>query len=363
MNDKKRILFLITELNIGGAEKYYLRLLPYLNNKYNIKFVALQGGKLLDDFSKSGIDTTVLELKNASLLFKSINRFYGIIKEFKPDLLVTVLLHADLFGRIFGRLFGIKTIVSNVQNCYYSRNDLTYKAVKHTSFLVNRYLPNSTSVKNYLVNNWKISEEKILVIPNFTDAVSFSQWKDEDSELAEYFMQLKEKNTRIIASLSSLNPHKRVSDLILAFKKYNDKNPNNNDIVLIFNDGVEKEKLQQLITQNGLNEKVKLMGLVTNTALIYQNADVISLNSEHEGMSSILQESMFFNIEIISTDVPENREVLEGYQGVQFYPVGDIDKLAQLLQYRYNNKIEFSFPHRYTAEYNIEMYNKLLENI
>ena len=107
-----------------------------------------------------------------------INRFGKIIQKEKPDILNSFLIHANLFTRVFGRMYGAKKIVCSVRNKHIKRPILVF-IDKLTSGLVNKYLPVSESVANFMIKKG-FNKKKIEVVPNGIEISDF------DSFIPEY---------------------------------------------------------------------------------------------------------------------------------------------------------------------------------
>jgi hypothetical protein len=112
---KKKILHLISGLDIGGTETQLLRVLPELQIYHENYVCCVRGhGPIGKQLEKKGVPVQYLEFKNI-LDLGVIYRFYKSIEKIQPDILVTYLIHADLYGRVFGRLFGVKKIVLQIR--------------------------------------------------------------------------------------------------------------------------------------------------------------------------------------------------------------------------------------------------------
>ena len=100
------------------------------------------------EISAKGIRIYFLGLHKYNFL-KIILKFKEIINKEKPDILDTYLIHSNIFGRIFGKIFGIKIIINSVRNDY---SDLKiYNFIdKYTRWLVDKYVPNSQALVDYL---------------------------------------------------------------------------------------------------------------------------------------------------------------------------------------------------------------------
>ena len=76
-------------------------------------------GKILEN---EGIKVYYLGLRRDALnLAAAILRFRRALKKEKPYVMITYLIHANLFGRIFGKMFGVKKIINSVRNRYEGR--------------------------------------------------------------------------------------------------------------------------------------------------------------------------------------------------------------------------------------------------
>ena len=156
----KKTLFLITGLGYGGAERFLLKLLPRLDTS---KFVVVSITGLNDIGSKlesQGVFVVYLNSGKSFKFFRSVFGLRRVIYEFKPAVMMTFLIHADLFGRFFGRLFGVKKIICNVRNDYSKVSSLWWLD-RLSRFLVSSYVINSVSLKSYM-RCIKVSRYKVL---------------------------------------------------------------------------------------------------------------------------------------------------------------------------------------------------------
>ena len=122
--------------------------------------------------------------------------------------------------------------------------------------------------------------------------------------------------------------HKGFDLLILAFAIFTKKNQEwQLDIV---GDGPEKDQLAQMITQNGLENHIRLHPFTDEIQMYYSSASIYVLSSRWEGMPLVLVEAMSHGLPIIASDIPICKEILGDF-GL-FYKNGNIQKLAQRLE-------------------------------
>ena len=82
--------------------------------------------------------------------------------------------------------------------------------------------------------------------------------------------------------------------------------------LVIIGSGKERNKLNELIEQNNLSEKVKIIDAVNKEELLnyYQDASVLIISSRDEGGPRVALEALYLEIPVISTDVGHMSQIL-----------------------------------------------------
>ena len=95
-------------------------------------------------------------------------------------------------------------------------------------------------------------------------------------------------------------------DLLIASWKNIDAN------LVIIGSGKERNKLNELIEQNNLSEKVKIIDAAKKEELLnyYQDASVLIISSRDEGGPRVALEALYLEIPVISTDVGHMSQIL-----------------------------------------------------
>jgi glycosyltransferase involved in cell wall biosynthesis len=321
---RKRILHFISGLEIGGAENQLLRILPELQKHHENAVCCARGrgpvGKALEE---KNISVYYLELENF-FDFPAVLRFRKIIKDFSPDLLVTYLIHADLYGRIWGRLFGIKKIICSKRGALLQWEWLSFFD-RLTKKLVDHYLVQTDAAKNEWMKKLKLSKEKFTVIPNGIDVNEFKFDMDRKKKMRELKIN---GNPLIITCVSKLRRGKGHRVLLEAFEKIYAKNI----VLLIVGDGEKEIELKNYANNFASKNKIFFLGHRSDISEILAVSDIFILPTEKEGMSNALIEAMIAGLPIITTDIPENRALIKNKESGIFFPVNDVNSL--------NNKIE-----------------------
>ncbi|MCK5843807.1 MAG: glycosyltransferase [Victivallales bacterium] len=167
-----RILFLIVDLNSGGAEWQLASLAESLTTSgVELKVVCMNGrGAVWEWLTAAGIDVECLNYEKPRQLTR-LARFAGIVNHFKPDILHTWMFHANFAGKVIGRLAGIKNIVVSLRVAEKERRHHILLD-KVTAGLARKILCNSKGLAEFAANHGT-QREKIVVIQNSFDASLF----------------------------------------------------------------------------------------------------------------------------------------------------------------------------------------------
>jgi glycosyltransferase involved in cell wall biosynthesis len=133
---------------------------------------------------------------------------------------------------------------------------------------------------------------------------------------------------KCVISVGRLDQFKNFGALIRAFRTVCRKHQ---DWVLrIYGEGVEREALQQLIVQEGLQENVFLMGFTGNMVEALRHASIFGFSSLTEGLPLVLIEAMECGVPVVSYQCHNGPKdiITDGVDGF-LVPVGDEQMLAE----------------------------------
>ena len=107
----------------------------------------------------------------------------------------------------------------------------------------------------------------------------------------------------------------------------------------IYGEGEQKERLQHLIHELGLEKQAFMMGATSDVAGVIERARLFVLPSNSEGAPNTLIEAMLLGLTVISTDCPCGgpAELIEDGKNGYLIPVGDTQKLQEKMQYLLNH--------------------------
>ena len=113
-----RVLHIIVDLDIGGAELMLKRLVESQQNRadYRLKVISLTGiGKVGRELQSSGVEVEAMGMRSALDTPRALWRLVRRIRAFRPDIVQTWMYHADLLGGLAARLAGNRNVIWGVR--------------------------------------------------------------------------------------------------------------------------------------------------------------------------------------------------------------------------------------------------------
>jgi len=129
-----------------------------------------------------------------------------------------------------------------------------------------------------------------------------------------------------LITVSRLEPEKRIDDILDALARIRERFP----VVglIIVGEGRERERLERVVSDKKLGDRVLFTGARTDARGLMQSAQGYIQASAYEGYGVTLLEAALARIPIITTDVGIVGEVFKGYDDVLSAPPGDPAALA-----------------------------------
>lgn len=335
MKNSKKIIYLIQSLDNGGCENMLLRTLPLLSDFKHTIVTLKKRGELAEQMKQKGIKLINIGQNNFLDIF-SYFRLLKVIKKENPNVVITYLFHADAVGRIFLQLTTKYRVVPFLRTTYnHKKYWLARFFEKITKYFVKNYLANSESVKNFYVNKIGVKKEKITVIPNGIDLAFYNNIERDENLRASLGIKKEEVAIICVANLHINKGHKY---LLEAFE--NIYKENGNTKLLLIGDGEEKENLlKQIVKYNSKNDII-FLGKRNDIPQLLKISDIFVLPTLFEGMSNAIMEAMAAGLPIITTDIPENKELIEDKITGILVPAKNSVALAQAIEKLISNSKE-----------------------
>jgi glycosyltransferase involved in cell wall biosynthesis len=182
---------------------------------------------------------------------------------------------------------------------------------------MDRWVATTEAVRESLIA-WKVSPEKIVMIPNGVNLIEH-QIAHRERDVALRFLYLGRLSTNI---------QRDVPTLIKAFDRVADEF-SEAELALV-GDGDLYQETENLVAQARNRARIQMPG-IQDPAPWLGWADCMVLPSRQEGLSNALLEGMVNGLACIANDIPQNREVLDNGRAGVLVPVGDEDHLVNEL--------------------------------
>lgn len=179
-----------------------------------------------------------------------------------------------------------------------------------------------------------ISDERVRYMPGIgVDLDYYSYNTTSESEVEQVRLELcLDPKTKLFLSIAEFIPRKHPQDILRAFARVNPS-----DACLAFaGDGDLLEEMQQLATQLGIQEKVRFLGHRNDIPTLIKAAFATILASEQEGLPRSVMESLSLETPVIGSDIRGTRDLVSSDSGILF-PVGNVEKLADAIEYLLNH--------------------------
>lgn len=304
---KKKILFLLTWMVVGGADLFNLELIKRLDkNKYEsiVLTTVPNDNPLRQQFEE--VATEVYDMSTFLETVDYINFTDYMISSRKVD----------------------AVIVSNTQYGYYMIPYLKGKYPKipfidyihsidlkdprqgfaRCSMDVDKYLTGTYCCNNFtkkqLIEIYNKKKVETLYIGTDTEKFNYKNF-DKDSIKEKYGIP---KDKKVISFIARLSEEKRPEMFVEICKRLLQKR---NDIyILIAGDGPLMNKVASIVNQN-----FKLLGMVNEAEEIYAVSDITVNCSTLEGLALTSYESLSMGVPVVSTDVGGQTELIDDTVG------------------------------------------------
>ncbi|MDR1695465.1 MAG: glycosyltransferase family 4 protein [Endomicrobium sp.] len=336
-----KVCYIITKLELGGAQKLALYTAEHLDKTKFENFVISGKGGILDKeasekFRLLQIENLVREVSPFKDL-KALFEILRILKKEKPDIVHTHSSKAGILGRIAAKLAGVKTIIHTIHG--YGFNETQSRFVKHfyayiekiCAFITDKLIAVSKEdIKKGL--RYKIAKEDKFVLIRAGIDTRFYKNFIPDPEFKKSLSAA--PGTKIVTTIGPFKPQKNLKDFIKAAEIVCESVKN--VVFPIAGDGEQRAELESLISALNLKDKVILLGWRKDIADILYASDIFVMTSLWEGLPCTILEAMCCSKPVIANAVDGVKEIIEenktGFKTNPYDFKGTAEKIIFLLQ-------------------------------
>lgn len=201
------------------------------------------------------------------------------------------------------------TAFLQLPSSYPKRNILYFKALLHRTIKqADAVISISENTKKDIINNFKVSPEKIHVIHLGSDD---SYYILEDMDRIESVKRFYNINSDFILNVSLISPRKNITGLIKAFKLLKDSKKVGLKLVIVGRKGWLYEEVFREARSSGIENDVIFTGYIPKEHLLclYNGARALIFPSFHEGFGLPILEAMACGCPVVASNISSMPEV------------------------------------------------------
>jgi glycosyltransferase involved in cell wall biosynthesis len=325
------IAFLLRDLGQGGAERSSIRLANGLAN-YGMKvtlFILKRKGEILYSINP---DIQVIDIKSSFL------RLMSEIRSMDIDFLLPIYTSMRaLLAKVILNM-PLKVIISQRNMFTMDRGPAQMRFKFIRCKLLYKYADACVCISEGVAEEMRtlnlIPPNKIHVIYN--SVVNKELLSQIDEPLNDPWFC--ESRDPVIMGAGRFGDQKDFATLLKAFKIVSKDRDNLK--LLLLGEGKQRVMLENMVTDLGLSEKVRMPGYVSNPYHFMKKAALFVLTSRFEGFGNVVAEALACGCNVASTDCKSGpSEILKGGKYGALAKVGDPEDIAKAINVMLDNPL------------------------
>lgn len=320
---KKKIIFYIGSLGRGGAERVVVNLAEYFQTEGYQVVIATKEQEKEEYPIPSGVSRLLVDISDEEIsgnrirnFIKRIKRLNSTWKKEQPDLIVSFIKKNNLMAILSSRGLYVPVLVA-IRSAAFREYPGLYKYIARILFRKAEGVIVQTSEQAEYFG--KRIYKKATILPNAINANFIGKVYDGYR-----------KNE--IVTVGRIDDNKNQKMLVEAFSLIAAKFPSTQ--VIIYGDGEGKTKLEQLIQEKKLGNRVLLAGHQTDIKSKIEKARIFVLTSRVEGMPNAMIEAMALGLVPISTDFGGGgvKQLIQDGKNGYIVAVDDVKALSEKIE-------------------------------
>lgn len=308
---RKKILFLITKSNWGGAQRYVYDLATTLDHtRFEPVVITGGSGELTDKLRTVGIRTITLQTLQRDI---SITKELGFMRELwrvvrteKPDVLHVNSSKAGGVGCFVGRLARVPRVIFTAHGWAFNEDRPWWQKliIKKLHWWTVMLSHQTIAVSNAIVSqmDWPLAQRRMVVINPGRTVLEFESRLMARTTLALQHPPLAPYTADVwLCILAELHPIKQhqmlfsvIESVVQDFKHVR---------LVCIGDGELRSQLETDITEHQLEQHIFVTGPIHEAATLLKAADMFVLPSKSESYGYVLHEAGLARVPIIASNV------------------------------------------------------------
>lgn len=257
--------------------------------------------------------------------FKPIKEICKFIKENNIEVLHCHLFRSQFFGYILKRMY-----FPDIKLFFHEHGPLseqfegfiTKMLLRMSGKILDKSIAVSQMMKELLINEGKVPQSKIEILPNFIFPENFGADKIEKRRLFREYHKISNDDF-VVGYAARIIPRKGWETFFSSLKDIKAKN-----VTVVFaGSGKDRDKLCKMLDKSGFPIKVKYIGYVAEMDKFYAGVDCFVIPSWWEPFGLTALEAQASGVPVVASDIPGLTEVVN-WGNALLFPVKNSTLLA-----------------------------------
>ena len=301
-----RIVYILTSLGVGGAEKIVLALADRMAARGHTVALLILRPRLSEEWPTQ-FDAVYLEMSKTPLsVLASLASGRRFLREFRPDVVHSHGFHGNIAARIF-RLLGASTRpISTIHNVYEGGwpRMLAYRCTDPLSRLTTAV---SAAAADRFIRLKAVPAQKCVVLSN---GIDLGEFVPDHARRERVRAEMIANGDFIWIAAGRIVPAKDYPNLLRAFARACAAIATCQ--LWIGGEGSPERtgRLKRLVSDLGIENRTRFLGLRRDLPALLDAADAFVLASAWEGMPLAVGEAMAMEKPVVATDTGGTRELV-----------------------------------------------------
>ncbi len=300
-----RIAFVITGLNMGGAEKMVTALADAMVAKGHQTLIIYLIGQAMVLPASPDVRVVGLNISSGRQAFRAFLELRALLRDFRPDVVHSHMVHANILSRLVRLVAPIPRLICTAHNTD-EGGRLRMLAYRVTDRLADISTNVSDEAVLAFIKSKAVARGRMQTVHNgvSTAKFCFDAYGREKirAELAA------PPDTPVMLAVGRLCEQKDYVNLLQAAVLMEQSVPE--FFLWIAGDGPLRDELHAMAETLGLSHRVRFLGVRHDVPRLMSAADVFVLSSAWEGFGLVAAEAMACERVVVATDCGGVREVV-----------------------------------------------------
>ncbi len=332
-----KILYIITKLELGGAQKICLKLAEAFSKEHDVHVMAGAGGLLNDEAKKMLGDRFVINPYMGREIspfddVRALKFIRSYIQEHSVDIVHTHSSKAGILGRYAAYKEKVQKVFHTIHGFAFNdyRNTLVNEIYKATERWAARFATKLVAVTaEDIAIGLKCNIGKKDQYALIRAAADIDHFTEFSCDIAEVKRSLSiPVAAKVVTQIACFKKQKNPVDFIKLAQVLISGRKKDIYFILI-GDGVLRKPVEDAISRFGVAENIRLLGWQADVRPYLAASDVITLTSLWEGLPITIVEAFAMRKPVVVTAVNGNKEIVKDGKNGYLYTPGDIPAAAR----------------------------------